>query len=90
MNRRIRMSFVVACAMAGALCGCESWRQQTRVPAHADIPLISDDETTKPKKEPSAVPGTPEWTRGFFRPGRLSGAWSSEAAEVERDLGVGP
>lgn len=26
--------------------------------------------------------------RGFFKPSRLSGAWSSEAAEIEESLGI--
>src|SRR5206468_3902526 len=81
MRRRIPVSLVVGCALVPAMSGCETTGQQTRKTSHSDIPLISSDEP--PKKEPAAEPGTAEGNRGFFKPGRLSGAWSSEGAEIE-------
>lgn len=62
--------------------GCETHRWATR----------DDQDSTSGNKNADsskAIGGDPTSNSGFFKNNRLSGGWSSEARDVERDLGVG-
>lgn len=83
MKRRILwLALAIGCAGAG-LCGCETLNRFGRKSgsdadaAHLTAPAESENEESAP-----AGP------KGFFKPTRLSGALSSEGAEIERHLGV--
>jgi hypothetical protein len=79
IRRILRLGLILVCGSA-ALPGCETLQHNARPRSENDEPIATEakaeesGESTSPKK--------------FFKPSRLSGAWSSEAREVERDLGV--
>jgi hypothetical protein len=65
-------------AVATALLGCDSMRQAHR--EKTDEPIWDSPDTIKDEK--------PLVPKGFFKPNRLSGAWSDEGRAIERDMGV--
>ena len=65
--------------LAGPICGCHLLHPQG-LRSQGSPPALSQTE------EPGADPGTPP--KGFFKPTRRSGALSSEAREIEANLGV--
>lgn len=100
MSRRKRANLALACALglvAPTLAGCEPLlgREARRDDASKTPILVldsgdGDDEEGKGKVHNDAAHlddnGVP---RGFFGRGGRTGGWSSEAASIERDLGVG-
>jgi hypothetical protein len=79
--------------MAG-MAGCETLRSRLR-PGDEDRARVSDAaDVTKPKAVESdtskimSVDSDSNNPRPFFKSDRKSGAWSSEAREIEKDLGV--
>ncbi len=82
MDRRY-FRFVAVVGLCGMLVGCDTWhRHEVR---SNDEPLAYGDE---PAEDPSLQ--RPEELRRFFKANRTSGAWSSEAREIERNLGAIP
>jgi hypothetical protein len=79
IRRILRLGLILVCG-GSALPGCETLQHNARPRSEDDEPVATEaksedaSETSSPKK--------------FFKPSRLSGAWSSEARDVERDLGV--
>ncbi len=62
------------------LTGCELLHHEQR---EKPVETIPDPEA------PASVEGVQSKpTEGFFQPSRLSGAWSSEARSIEKNLGV--
>jgi hypothetical protein len=81
MFRRRWLAVVVSAGCAGgALAGCTPLsslvKPQTPVPPPALIEAEGDSEESS------------QLVRGFFKPTRLPGGWSSEANEIEKNLGV--
>lgn len=89
LGRMVPIGLAVA-AVFGCAAGCE------QVNRFASKPQPSDDEVVRALREETREEdeGSPEdqearnMVRKFFKPNRLSGALSSEAAEIERNLGV--
>ncbi len=65
----------------GALAGCDLLDRRSPSPS----PVTLDDPPASGAADPAFQ--KPEELRGFFKP-RPSGAWSSEAREIERSLGA--
>ncbi len=81
MMRRLRFVVVVGCAGMLGLAGCDAWHRQNVKSPKTPVTL-SDEPTEDPSLE------RPEELRGFFKPTRNQGTWSSEAREIEKSLGV--
>ena len=66
------------------LCGCEAWRRQSgrSSPLTVGEDVLADPVASDPSFAKPAELGS------FFRGGRLQGALSSEARDVEKSLGV--
>jgi hypothetical protein len=80
MNRRILgLGLALICACPG-LVGCELLHQSER--KHADDRFVEEEETPAIGEVKSEAP------KGFFKSSRLPGAMSSEARDIERDLGI--
>ena len=75
----LRWALALACA-ATAVSGCELFQHEHRI--------RSIDEPTSEPDEVVTGQDKSETGKGFFKPGRLSGAMSSEARDIERSLGV--
>ncbi len=83
MNKRMAWAraLVVLSAVACGT-GCDTHRWATR-----------DDQDSKSGNanadSSKVIGGDPSSSGGFFKNNRLSGGWSSQARDIERDLGVG-
>jgi hypothetical protein len=62
------------------LTGCDPFHRQT-------VRSTAEELADEPPPEESATTLTGK-TKGFFRNGVSSGGWSSQAREIERDLGA--
>lgn len=83
MSRRFRPLAVVG--LCWFLTGCEPLHhQEVRSNEKDELPIYLQE----PAQDPSLQ--RPEELQGFFKPNRTSGAWSSEAREIERSLGAIP
>jgi hypothetical protein len=78
-----------------SLTGCESWRQALRHngddQAKAEKKDKANSEVMAVESDPSrisAVDSDAKSPQPFFKNNRKSGAWSSEAREIESHLGV--
>lgn len=87
-RRRIPLVLTVVCASTATLAGCETIGHNLR-PKNEPPIVVVDDPLAKAKtdQEQSEEIQTSR-PSGFFKATRRSGAWSSEAAEIERSLGV--
>jgi hypothetical protein len=81
MNRRW---IAVGLSLTLGLSGCETFSQSLRHSASEKDKPRSESEGEK--DDVTSVKS--EAPKGFFPNSRLSGAWSSEARDVERSLGV--
>ena len=98
MNRRFLALLTSMSLAAVSIGGCESLRQAIR--SSSDDRAGKSTETTGGAAGSSAVESDPSKIlavdsdaknpQPFFKNNRTSGGWSSEAREIERDLGVGP
>jgi hypothetical protein len=83
MNRRwIAVGLTLTLTLG--LSGCETFSQSLR--QHASDKDKPRSESDGEQDEVEGVKS--EAPKGFFNNSRLSGAWSSEARDVERSLGV--
>jgi len=89
LGRRVAIGLAIV-AILGSATGCE------QVNRFSGKSRSNDDEVVRALREETRVDNeSPEdreardLVRKFFKPNRLSGALSSEAAEIERNLGVG-
>jgi len=98
MIRRF-LALLMMMGLTGAtIAGCESLRQAIRSGSddHAQKsvkPTSGASETPAVESDPSklqAVDSDSKSPQPFFKNNRPSGGWSSEAREIERNLGVGP
>jgi hypothetical protein len=80
MIRRILRLGLILVFGSSALPGCETLQHNARTRSEDDEPIATEAKSADSSDSSPA--------KGFFKPSRLSGAWSSEAREVERDLGV--
>jgi hypothetical protein len=94
MTRRSMCRVLYVSAVMAGMTGCETLRSRLR-PADDDRGRASDsDELTRPKAVESdaskimGVDSDANNPKPFFKSDRRSGAWSSEAREIEKDLGV--
>jgi hypothetical protein len=88
MLRRLAWPLLVATGLAVPLTGCETLRSGRRSNDSDDATTWKKDPATDTSKIPS-VDSDSNNPRPFFKNDRRSGGWSSEAREIERDLGVG-
>jgi hypothetical protein len=92
MVRRMRFLIVLMASSVTMVAGCESLRQALR--------SSGENKAVKATSGTSAVDGDPSKIQAvdsdaknpkpFFSNNRRSGAWSSEAREIESHMGVGP
>lgn len=61
--------------------GCNSWHAQSVRPPTPDEALAAGGDVDEADPSPQLV-------KGFFKPTRTLGGWSSEANEIESHLGV--
>ena len=94
MTRRSMCRVLCLSAVMAGMTGCETLRSWLR-PDDDDRGRASDaDDVTKPKAVESdtskilSVDSDSSNPKPFFKSDRRSGAWSSEAREIEKDLGV--
>jgi hypothetical protein len=94
MTRRLICRVVFVSAVVAGITGCETLRSRLR-PLEDDRAKVSDAaDVTKPKAVDSdtskimSVDSDADNPKPFFKSDRRSGAWSSEAREIEKDLGV--
>jgi hypothetical protein len=85
-RRRIRFALAVVCASTATLAGCETIGHGLR--SKNDPPIVVLDDPLAKKGQEQAEELQTGRPSGFFKATRRSGAWSSEAAEIERSLGV--
>jgi hypothetical protein len=81
IRRILRLGLILVCG-GSALPGCETLQHTLRPRPERDEPPAT--ESTAGAAEPAESPAP----KGFFKSSRLSGAWSNEGREIERDLGV--
>src|SRR3954469_3344446 len=81
IRRILRLGLILVCG-GSALPGCETLQNSLRPKSDSDV--VPATGSTEEPAEPADVP-TP---KTFFHSSRLSGAWSSEARDIERNLGV--
>lgn len=79
---RLGLALVCACS---ALSGCDLLRHEQRVKSD-ELALAREHEHEERTEKAGAVESEPP--KGFFSKSRLSGGLSSEARDVERNLGV--
>jgi hypothetical protein len=95
MTRRSMCRVLCVSAVMAGMTGCETLRSRLR-PDDDDKKkrAFDSDDSTKPKSvesdtskilSPDSDSSNP---KPFFKSDRRSGAWSSEAREIEKDLGV--
>lgn len=85
MKRRIPgWALAVACASVG-FSGCELFHHEHR-PRAIDEPYKSEPEEKEHESSPDKL--KEESPSSFFKGSRLPGAMSSEARDIERNLGV--
>jgi hypothetical protein len=94
MTRRSICRALCLGAVVAGMSGCETLRSRLR-PGDEDSGRASDaDDVTRPKAVESdtskimGVDSDANNPKPFFKSDRRSGAWSSEAREIEKDLGV--
>ena len=94
MTRRSMCRVLCVSAVMAGMTGCETLRSRLR-PDDDDRGRVSDaDDVTRPKaveSDTSKIMGVDSDSsnpKPFFKSDRRSGAWSSEAREIEKDLGV--
>jgi hypothetical protein len=94
MTRRSVCRMLCLGAVVAGMSGCETLRSRLR-PGDLDRARVADaDDVTKPKAVDSdtskimSVDSDSNNPKPFFKTDRRSGAWSSEAREIEKDLGV--
>ncbi|MEO6812122.1 MAG: hypothetical protein ABI353_23685 [Isosphaeraceae bacterium] len=85
-RRRTWLALTVACASWATLAGCETIGHGLRSKTEPPI-VVLDDPAAKRGQEQSDELRTGR-PAGFFKANRRSGAWSSQAAEIEQSLGV--
>ncbi len=98
MFRRFLVSILTVALTAVTISGCESLRQAIRS-SHEDQGQ-KNAKSTDASTDPTAVESDPTKIQAvdsnaknpqpFFKNNRPSGGWSSEAREIEANLGVGP
>ena len=83
MQRKLLALGLASLCWSAVLAGCELTRHEQQVKVNETI--HEEDEATS-----SSAVGTVESKppKGFFSNTRMSGAWSSEARQIERNLGV--
>jgi hypothetical protein len=99
----VRRSWVLAASlMMGSailtIAGCESLREAIRTSndskaAKSMKPKSEAEGVFAVESEPTKIEApdsTPKNPKAFFQNNRSAGGWSSEAREIERNLGVGP
>ena len=86
MVRRL-IGIGAAMSFLGASMGCESLNKQSSKKLDADRPTVSssEDAVEAPKVLET---GKAEAPKGFFKANRLSGGWSQEARDIERDFNI--
>lgn len=68
--------------------GCNrGYKQAMLQPPGPSPDVVGQDVVVVGGDRPTATELAPE-AKGFFKPDRMSGAWSSEAAAIEESLGV--
>jgi hypothetical protein len=94
MTRRLICRVLCVSAFFALTTGCETLRSRLRG-GDDDRARTSDaDDVTKPKAVESdtskimAVDSDSSNPKPFFKSDRRSGGWSSEAREIEKDLGA--
>jgi len=83
MKLRILCLGLMAGCTLGSLSGCETTHPFSRK-QNSDTTSVKSPVPVEDGNEEHAVAGP----KGFFKPTRLSGALSSEGADIEHDLGV--
>jgi len=96
MVRRIPVLVVMMALTLGVVSGCEELRHALRSSDNDQASMTAstgnksnDTVETEPTKI-QAVDADAKHPKAFFQNNRPSGGWSSEAREIEKDLGVGP
>jgi hypothetical protein len=89
-RRRTRVALAVSLALGAALAGCETIGRQARRSDSSGPPIVILDDGAKARAigsdgDENVIGGS----KGVVRSNRPGGAWSSEAQEIERSLGVG-
>jgi hypothetical protein len=96
MTRRFIYHGLVVSALAVGSLGCDTTRSFLRPKDHDDevAKKQDSDDASKPKAVESdtskilSVDSDKDNQKPFFQNNRKSGGWSSEAREIERDLGA--
>jgi hypothetical protein len=87
MARRLQGTALVSLGLVLPLAGCESHRSWLRPGDHGDTTTATKDPYSDTSKIPS-VDSDSHAFQPFFKNDRRSGGWSSEARDIEKDLGV--
>lgn len=86
-SARLSLALGVFCLLLPAL-GCNrGYKQAMLQPPGPSPDVVGQDVVAIGGERPTATELAPE-TKGFFKADRMSGAWSSQAAEIEESLGV--
>lgn len=93
MNHRPWLRLRIGLAAVGvlgilAVAGCEQGRRALRAGSEPALTEAGPIDLDAVGRSGDAIELPPDDVKGFFKPGRLSGAWSREAAEIEESLGV--
>jgi hypothetical protein len=96
MVRRLSLLAAMMVVTLGIVSGCEGLRHAIRSNGNdeawkaASAPSKSNDGVETEPTKIQAVDADARNPKPFFQNNRSSGAWSSEAREIEGHLGVGP
>ena len=94
MTRRSMYRVLCLTAVVLGMTGCETLRSRLRHGDDDRAGVSNSDDVTKPKaveSDTSKIMGVDSDSNNpkpFFKSDRRSGAWSSEARAIEKDLGV--
>jgi hypothetical protein len=94
MTRRSMCRVLCLGAVMAGVTGCETLRSRLRPDDDDRARAATADDVTKPKAVVSdtskimSVDSDADNPKPFFKSDRKSGGWSSEARDIEKDLGV--
>jgi hypothetical protein len=84
MGQGRRTVIALGCVVIGlVLVGCEPWRRHAM---RSDPGAGQSGQASRALEDPSF--SRPAELKGFFKGNRSAGTWSSEAREIEENLGV--
>jgi hypothetical protein len=78
---------LVGC-LSASLTGCDTWSPRSQFLRKNADTSIETNTTTRAIGGDEEISDATSAPKGFFKDTRMSGGWSSEAAEIEKHLGV--